>query len=213
MTQNEVDQMIAEKMPQIQVLVNLSETDYIMLRYEIGVQWLSTLGYTAIQQMIISKCETYWVWYHVVYLRADIRILRTKHLYQKLTEKEIRQQYILDHLTFMPERIPHTPMYEIMLDARDLVKIKKIMHKIRERLTQAVEQDYEAIKRDARDMWQAINPKIIIDDDVWQLMWQEIEQAIKTYNDKEEPDDFDFIEYVGKTINQYQPKNTTQPTC
>ena len=210
MTQKEVDNMIAEKMPQIQVLVNLSETDYIMLRYEVGLRWLSTLGYTPIQQMIISKCETYWVWYHVVYLRGDIRILRCKHLYNHLSTDQIRQQYILDHLTFMPERIPHTPMHEIMLDARDLVKIKRLMHKIRERLTQAVEQDYEAIKRYARDMWQAINPKIIIDDDVWELMWQEIEQSIKAYNDKEKPDDFDFIEYVGRTINQYQPENIIQ---
>lgn len=213
MTQNEVDQMIAEKMPQIQVLVNLSETDYIMLRYEVGVRWLSTLGYTPIQQMIISKCETYWVWYHVVYLRADIRILRTKHLYQKLNRKEIRQQYILDHLAFMPDRIPHTPMHEIMIDARDLVKIKRLMQQIRERLTQVVGVDFEAVKKDARMMWQDINPNVIIDDDVWEIMWQEIEQAIKTYNDKESPDDFDFVAFVGETINQYQPENIPQKTC
>lgn len=210
MTQEEVDQMIAEKMPQIQLLVDLSETDYIMLRYEIGLRWLSTLGYSPVQQMIISKCETYWVWYHVVYLRGDIRILRTKHLYQQLNKKEIRQQYILDHLAFMPDRIPHTPMHEIMLDARDLVKIKRLMHKIRERLTQVIEVDYETIKKEARKMWQEINPQIIIDDDVWELMWQEIEQSIKDYNDKEKPDDFDFFEYVGKTINQYQPKSTSK---
>lgn len=213
MTQNEVDKMIAEKMPQVQLLVNLSETDYIMLRYEIGVQWLSTLGYTPIQQMIISKCETYWVWYHVVYLRADIRILRTKHLYQKLNKEEIRQQYILDHLAFMPDRIPHTPMHEIMLDARDLVKIKRLMQQIRERLTQVVGVDFEAVKKDARMMWQDINPNVIIDDDVWEIMWQEIEQAIKTYNDKESPDDFDFVAFVGETINQYQPENIPQKTC
>lgn len=206
MTQNEVDQMIAEKMPQIQLLVDLSETDYIMLRYEIGVQWLSTLDYTPIQQMIISKCETYWIWYHVVYLRVDIRILRMKHLYQKLTKEEIRQQYILDHLAFMPDRIPHTPMHEIMLDARDLVKIKRLMHKVRERLSKAVECDYDSIKKDAREMWQSINRNVIIDDETWDLIWKEMEQTIKAFNDKQNPDDSDFMEFVGQTINSYTPE-------
>lgn len=206
MTQKEIDKLIAQTMPQIQALVNLSETDYIMLRYEIGVRWLTTTDFTPMQQMIISKCDTYWVWFHVIYLGCDRKILRNKKRYRKLSINKIREQYIITHLEAMPDKIPHSPMFDIMIDARNLVKVKRLMHKVRERLSKAVECDYDAVKKDAREMWQAINRNIIIDDETWDLMWKEMEQTIKAFNDKNNPDDIDFMEFVGQTINNYMPE-------
>ena len=206
MTQKEIDKLIAQTMPQIQALVNLSETDYIMLRYEIGVRWLTTTGFTPMQQMIISKCDTYWAWFHVIYLGCDRKILRNRKRYRKLSINKIREQYIITHLEAMPDKIPHAPMFDIMIDARNLVKVKQLMHKVRERLSKAVECNYDAIKKDARQMWQDINRNIIIDDEIWNMMWKEMEQTIKAYNDKNNPDDIDFMEFVGQTINNYMPE-------
>jgi len=206
MTQEEIDQLIAEKKPLIQLLVDLSDTDYLMLRYEIGLRWLEMLHYNKMRQLIISKCETFWVWYHVLYLGRDIKILKHQHRYDNLTRDEIREAYIIDHLEGLPKKIPHTVMHEILLDARELFKIKRLMNKIRARLSRLVECDYEAIKKDARQMWQDINPSVIIVDETWNIMWHEMEQIIKAYADKENPTDDDFVKCVGDAINYYMPE-------